>query len=164
MNTSLSKRPSIFLDMVDVLLCPTCDNRRENISAFLNISLDLSIPDKALNVTEAPPRLSQPNVDVISGSSLATQQSVELSALLRLHMQIETLDPDNMWHCSGCNDKVQALKYHEYTVLPKSLMIHFKRFRYNTVSSLNFSILYVNDSFCQNPNNSGAYHRLFMCH
>ena len=116
------------------------------MSAFLNISLDLSIPGRA------------------GGSSLGTQQSVELSTLLRLHMQIETLDPDNMWHCSGCNDKVQALKYHEYTVLPKSLMIHFKRFRYNTVSSLNFSILYVNDSFCQNPNNSGAYHRLFMCH
>ena len=122
--------------MIDVLLCPTCDYKRENVSAFLNISLDLSIPDKGINVKEAPLRLDQPNVN--DASLLDAQQRVELSVLLKLHMQIEILDPDNMWQCSGCNDRVQALKYHEYTVLPKSLMIHFKRFRYNTVSSYNF--------------------------
>lgn len=65
---------------------------------------------------------------------LKPQCNVELSELLGLHMRTETLDSDNKWLCSGCNDRVQALKYHEYKILPKSLMIHFKRFRYNTVS------------------------------
>ena len=99
----------------DVLLCPSCNYERKSTSTFLNISLELSPPNTNENgIVEAEKR-------------------VDLSELLELHMMTETLDDDNKWQCSGCSERVHAMKYCEYAALPPSLMIHLKRFRYNTV-------------------------------
>jgi ubiquitin C-terminal hydrolase len=68
-----------------------------------------------------------------NGFSIASEK-LELRDLLESHMQFETLDTDNMWECSGCCNRVQAVKYNEYMSLPPSLMIHLNRLRYNTVS------------------------------
>lgn len=104
-----------------MLLCPCCKYERVNTSAFLNISLEVSAADAG----DSP---------LMDESSSVRNQSVDLNVLLENHMKTEILDTDNKWQCSGCNDRVQALKYHEYKALPSSLMVHLKRFHYNTVS------------------------------
>ena len=106
-----------------MLHCPSCGYQRRNDGAFLNISLELNFP---INPAD------HPMVDS-NGFSIASEK-LELRDLLESHMQSETLDADNRWECSGCSNRVQAVKYNEYTSLPPSLMIHLNRLRYNTVS------------------------------
>lgn len=72
---------------------------------------------------------------LLTDENSSFQQRLHLTDLLKFHMKSEELDADNMWECSGCSLKVQALKKLEYIAMPQRLMIHLKRFRYNTVCS-----------------------------
>eukprot|EP01035_Chromulina_nebulosa_P018591 gene18591-24318_t len=49
-------------------------------------------------------------------------------------MTPETLDENNKWECNQCNQKVQALKTLEYKQLPKSLVVHLKRTRFDPIT------------------------------
>jgi ubiquitin C-terminal hydrolase len=64
----------------------------------------------------------------------------QLRDLLHKHLQPETLDADNMWLCSGCQNKVCATKAQAYSQLPRAMMMHLKRFRYDPVRC---AILYI---------------------
>ena len=63
-----------------------------------------------------------------------TQKWCVLNELIRTHLQPEILDEENKWTCGGCGAKVRANKTQEYVQLPKLLMMHLKRFRYDAVS------------------------------
>jgi hypothetical protein len=69
----------------------------------------------------------------------ASSASQQLSDLWHKHLQPETLDADNMWLCSGCQNKVRATKEQQYSQLPQAVMIHLKRFRYDPVRATLFS-------------------------
>jgi Ubiquitin carboxyl-terminal hydrolase len=116
----------IFNDPIDYLVCPSCSNKKENSSPFLNVSLDIS--DKGTDGSDGQ-----------SESSVPTAGCRSLSELLKRHMQSEVLDADNKWQCDSCKESVQAVKSHQYSAVPSSLMVHLKRITYNTVSLALFS-------------------------
>lgn len=93
--------------------CASCGHESRNASSFLNFSVD--IPDATTDGTTAP--------------------SLQLRELLHRHLQPETLDAENKWLCSGCQNKVCAAKSQEYGQLPQDLVVHLKRFRYDPVSN-----------------------------
>ena len=77
-----------------------------------NISID--IPDQ-LEYEEAAPRV------------------YSLAELIDAQLQPESLEDDNKWECDKCQKKVQATKALEYQTLPKLLLLHLKRFRFDPV-------------------------------
>jgi hypothetical protein len=70
-----------------------------------------------------------------------------LEDIIRNSVIPETLDADNMWECSGCKTKVQAVKSQKYKELPNRLMVHLKRFRFDPTSrrrrKLNTPVLFT---------------------
>ena len=54
---------------------------------------------------------------------------VSIYDCLNLFSQWETLDKDNQWYCSKCQDSVQANKKMEIFRCPPILILHLKRFR-----------------------------------
>lgn len=75
-------------------------------------------------------------------------RSVLLSQCLDLFTETELLDDDNKWHCPRCNTFTRLTKKISITRLPKALIIHFKRFGYE--SSGRFKKL---DTFIKYPVN-----------
>lgn len=104
-------------------MCPSCSNRRESPSTFLNVSLDL------------PDNLEQ--IEAAAESTKDTKSlSVNLVDILGALVKPEILDADNKWECSGCSSRVQAAKSQEYDSLPPRLFVHLKRFRFDPVSQI----------------------------
>jgi len=62
--------------------------------------------------------------------------SYDIQSFIQMQLAVETLDGDNCWHCSSCNDKVMASKFITFKLLPPVLVIHLKRFRYDSVSMI----------------------------
>ena len=73
----------------------------------------------------------------------ATSHHTNVRDLLRAHLKPETLDSDNMWLCSGCQNKVCATKAQLYSELPKAMMIHLKRFRFDQVRARLYLCIYT---------------------
>ena len=61
------------------------------------------------------------------------ESSCQLTELFMKHLKSEVLDAENMWLCSNCQTKVCATKSQQYESLPKSMMVHLKRFRFDPV-------------------------------
>jgi ubiquitin C-terminal hydrolase len=76
-----------------------------------------------------------------NGVTGASATACQLQSLLHRHLQPETLDAENKWQCSGCQEKVCATKTPEYQQLPTAVMVHLKRFRYDPVSAAQRIIL-----------------------
>ena len=106
-------------NLPDVLQCPSCGFKRECETEFQSTSLEI---------------MGSSLLGVVTPTDSLDSVEFELTDLLDFHMETEILDSDNRWVCSGCSEKVRALKSHEYKTLPRSLMIHLKRLRYDTVS------------------------------
>eukprot|EP01038_Epipyxis_sp_PR26KG_P012144 gene12144-16261_t len=102
-------------NMADILSCPTCNYNRKQDSIYLNMSVD--IPD---NLEE--------------GSDINVPKFSNLIDLIKKELNPEVLDSDNMWECNNCNNKVQAVKKIEYIDVPKILLIHLKRFRFDPLT------------------------------
>lgn len=54
---------------------------------------------------------------------------IQLHQCLQEFKQSETLDEDNKWYCSRCQEHVQATKTLEIYRVPKILIISLKRFK-----------------------------------
>lgn len=98
--------------LADTLACSECGFQREMPSSFLNISID--IPDQLENEE-------------------AVSKGYSLVELIDAQLQPETLEDDNKWECDQCKKKVLATKALEYQTLPRLLLLHLKRFRFDPV-------------------------------
>jgi len=56
-----------------------------------------------------------------------------LDDCLDMYCKIEKLTGDNMWYCPKCKEHVTATKEYSIWILPPILIIHLKRFKYNTL-------------------------------
>ncbi len=101
----------------DILTCSDCGFSRQNASSFINVSID--IPDYL-----------ESEVD---GDGLDNPKSHSLAELVAAQLNPEYLDEDNRWECDRCKVKVQASKCLKYETLPKTLLLHLKRFRFDPV-------------------------------
>ena len=97
----------------DELRCPRedCNYLRESTSNFY--SLSVSIPTSTQSE---------------SGES---RGSVTLQQLIDSYSEPEILDENNVWECSDCSHRVQAVKTNRVTEWPQSLFIHINRLRYD---------------------------------
>lgn len=64
----------------------------------------------------------------------------KLSDILNTLQRVEQLDEKNLWHCDGCNKKVQAIKQCKIFKNPKYLIIHLKRFKHITHNGNTFVV------------------------
>jgi ubiquitin C-terminal hydrolase len=66
---------------------------------------------------------------------------MSLPQCLQMFIEPEVLGPDDKWYCSHCKQHIQAEKRMSIWRLPPVLIVHLKRFKYNscssTISSLN---------------------------
>jgi len=117
-----SKRPSIIYNLFSGMLfssiyCPLCTSTTTVYDPFF--FLTLSIPFKAYG-------------------------PIQLSDCLNSFTQSETLDENNKWECSHCNNKVCATKTMGIEKCSRYLIIHLKRFSYQgyKISKIDSNIEY----------------------
>jgi ubiquitin C-terminal hydrolase len=115
------------------LLCSSCNYSSEGSSTFINISIDIPDNFELESTTNNNNNNNEPDY-VADATSNLNSIFFELTDLLKTQMQPEVLDEDNKWECGKCKEKVQASKFQKYEKLPKTLMIHLKRFRFDPVS------------------------------
>lgn len=65
---------------------------------------------------------------------VGASKEITLEECLEAFCQRETLDEENAWYCPRCKDFVQAGKKIDLWTLPDVLVVHLKRFSYNTYS------------------------------
>ena len=89
--------------------------------------------------------------DVFNNLSLELKSNLNesLNDCLNNFVTSEYLDDDNLWKCSKCSKKVKASKKIMFWKLPKILIIHLKRFKYES----NRNILKKNNSITCELNN-----------
>jgi ubiquitin carboxyl-terminal hydrolase 47 len=92
--------------MDDYLKCTECGYERNIFSEFLDLSLPIHDPYSNIN-------------------------NSSLEEALENYVKPEVLDEDNKYECSGCNNKVRAVKGHIFDKLPKILIIQLNRFTFN---------------------------------
>ncbi|MEN2498222.1 MAG: hypothetical protein MHMPM18_002528 [Marteilia pararefringens] len=79
--------------------------------------------------------LKQINFEMIQTSKESSNDStINIYDCLQLFVNEEQLQSNNLWYCSKCKNHVGAYKKIDIWRLPKILIIHFKRFRYNYIN------------------------------
>ena len=64
----------------------------------------------------------------------ADEPDLSVDSSLRLFLKEEKLGEDNTWFCPQCKEDRQAFKKFDLWRLPEVVIIHLKRFSYNSYS------------------------------
>ncbi|MES1905452.1 MAG: Ubiquitin carboxyl-terminal hydrolase 15, partial [Paramarteilia canceri] len=63
-----------------------------------------------------------------------SNEDVTLFDCLNMYLSEEQLEHENSWYCNRCKNHVNAYKQLQLWKMPKVLLVHFNRFRYNFFS------------------------------
>lgn len=72
--------------------------------------------------------------NVLSINLSGNKYSTTLSSCLQAFFSSEILNEENKWECDKCKKKRNAIKTNHLAKLPKTLIIHLKRFKLNRTS------------------------------
>eukprot|EP00826_Nyctotherus_ovalis_P005881 TRINITY_DN1133_c0_g3_i2.p1 TRINITY_DN1133_c0_g3~~TRINITY_DN1133_c0_g3_i2.p1 ORF type:complete len:814 (-),score=283.68 TRINITY_DN1133_c0_g3_i2:45-2486(-) len=73
--------------------------------------------------------LDKTTEDINTTSMADKEEEITVDTCLSQFSNCETLDEDNLWYCTTCNDSVKASKRMEILRCPPILVLHLKRFK-----------------------------------
>lgn len=66
--------------------------------------------------------------------ALSKRDNISVLDCIEKYCEIEQLDETEMWYCDKCKEHVAAWKHIHLYRMPPILIVHFKRFHYNSIS------------------------------
>ena len=95
----------------------------EIFSGFLHSSTCCPDPECAFSSNKFDPFLH-----LSLQMPLSQESTLTIEECIHEYCKEEILDPNNLWHCDGCGNKVRAIKKLQLWTAPPVLVIQFKRF------------------------------------
>jgi len=137
-NKYLKLNDSVITDLFagqlqSTIECMTCHHRSSSYDPFLDLSVpiirdcDLVTPAKSTFLGSI-----RSGVNSISGSSGNGENKSTLERCLEKFTAEETLEGENMYTCEKCKAKRKSVKQLSIYKYPTVLVIHIKRFKYNS--------------------------------
>jgi ubiquitin carboxyl-terminal hydrolase 2/21 len=146
---NLSKNYSEIADMFQSIVCnltkcPNCNHMKFNFDNIFMLSLSFpELDDEKIKESPIFKKLYDEKVEELKEKTsdaeiitkfclneIKNKNIFRLSDLIDNFFKAEQQDEKNMWHCDGCEQKVQALQQTKIYKNPKYIILHLKRFQH----------------------------------